>query len=113
MPIYEYKCGECGRLSSVFIRSMSSEAEPKCQHCGSARLERALSKFAYHKTQQQVLEQYGDPYHDNDVEYRDPRQIGRWVERKFDEFGMDLPSEAREMIDAAREGDFPAPLNDP
>ena len=45
-------------------------------------------------------------------EYKDPRQIGRWTERKFQEYGMDLPDQAREMIDAAREGEFPSPVND-
>ena len=42
-------------------------------------------------------------------DYRDPRQIGSWVEKRFDEYGMELPEGAREMIDAAREGDFPDP----
>ena len=40
-------------------------------------------------------------------DYANPRQIGRWAERKFDEFGMRMPQEARKMIDAAREGDLP------
>jgi hypothetical protein len=34
------------------------------------------------------------------------------VERKFDEYGVDLPGEAREMIDAAREGEFPKPVDE-
>ena len=42
----------------------------------------------------------------------DPRQIGRWAEKKFDEYGVDMPEEAREMIDAAREGEFPDPVKD-
>ena len=45
-------------------------------------------------------------------EYRDPRQIGRWVEKKFDDYGMDLPEEARTMIDAARVGELPDPVKD-
>jgi hypothetical protein len=34
------------------------------------------------------------------------------VEKRFDEMGMELPQEARTMIDAAREGDFPDPVKD-
>ena len=45
-------------------------------------------------------------------DYEEPRQIGRWAERRFDEFGIDMPQEAREMIDAAREGEFPEPVKD-
>lgn len=113
MPIYEYRCQDCSRLTSVFIRAMSADVPaPACGSCGSARTARALSKFGIGKTQQQVLEEYGDPGRDAGAEYRDPRQIGRWVERKFEEYGMEMPSEARQMIDAAREGEFPKPLDD-
>jgi hypothetical protein len=45
-------------------------------------------------------------------DYKDPRQIGRWVERKFSEGGLELPDETRKMIDAAREGELPEPLKD-
>jgi putative FmdB family regulatory protein len=111
MPIYEFKCSDCKRLSSVFARSVSAPVDAKCRHCGSARLERALSRFAYHKSEGDILREYGaEPKRLED--YKDPRQIGRWAERKFDEFGIDMPQEAREMIDAAREGEFPEPVKD-
>jgi putative FmdB family regulatory protein len=111
MPIYEFKCEDCGRLTSVFVKSMSSELEARCKHCDGRRLSRTLSRFAYHKSEQTILEEYGDAPQSLE-DYKDPRQIGRWTERKFQEYGMDLPEPAREMIDAAREGEFPEPLKD-
>ena len=109
MPIYEFKCQECGRLTSVFVRSMGVSSKASCQHCGSRRLERAVSRFAYHKSEQTILQEYGsEPKSLED--YKDPRQIGRWAERKFQEYGIDMPDEARKMIDAAREGEFPEPV---
>jgi putative FmdB family regulatory protein len=111
MPIYEYTCSDCGRLTSVFSKTMNGEVKATCQHCGGRKLKRALSRFAYHKSEQRVLEEHGaEPRTLED--YKDPRQIGRWAERKFDEYGMELPKPAREMIDAAREGEFPAPVNE-
>ncbi len=59
MPIYEYTCNACNRLSSIFVRRVASAADPKCQHCGSADLRRAVSRIAVHKTEQQILEEYG------------------------------------------------------
>jgi putative FmdB family regulatory protein len=113
MPIYEYRCKECGRLTSVFTRTVSSPVQAVCGSCGGSELERAPSKFAYHRTEQQILEQYGVPEPGAGPDaYKDPRQIGRWVEKRFDEMGMELPAEARQMIDAAREGDFPEPVKD-
>ena len=111
MPIYEYTCGDCGRLTSVFVKSMSSETKAACTHCGGKKLSRAPSRFAYHKSGQRILEEYGaEPRSLED--YKDPRQIGRWAERKFKEYGMELPEQARKMIDAAREGEFPSPVDE-
>jgi len=111
MPIYEYKCGDCERLTSVFTRSVDSKVDAVCKHCGSKKLRKALSKFAVHRSEADVIRDYGaEPKRIED--YKDPRQIGRWAERKFDEFGMEMPQEARQMIDAAREGEFPDPVKD-
>src|SRR4051812_18156691 len=113
MPIYEFRCKECKRLTSVFTRSVNSPVEAKCDSCGSTEMERAPTKFAYHRSESQIMDEYGvpDPGAGPNA-YKDPRQIGRWVEKRFDEMGMELPQEARQMIDAAREGEFPAPVND-
>lgn len=110
MPIYEYKCKDCSRLTSAFVRNVEREVAPACQHCGG-RTSRTLSRFAIHKSEQRVREEYGAVPRSAE-EYKDPRQIGRWVEKKFDDYGMELPSEAREMIDAARDGDLPDAVKD-
>lgn len=113
MPIYEFTCDDCRKLTSVFTRRPDSLQTPKCDHCGGVNLKRAVSRVNIGRTEQQILEQYGVPEPGQGVDsYKDPRQIGRWVEKRFDEMGMELPSEARQMIDAAREGELPAPVKD-
>jgi putative FmdB family regulatory protein len=110
MPIYEYKCKKCARITSSFVRNPRSEVVPACAHCGG-KTARALSRFAHHTGEQGALDRYGAmPKRLED--YKDPRQIGRWVEKQFDSYGMDLPEEARTMIDAAREGEFPDAVKD-
>jgi len=42
MPIYDYKCQECGRVSEIFLRSINSE-DINCPHCGSKNLEKLIS----------------------------------------------------------------------
>jgi putative FmdB family regulatory protein len=111
MPIYDYRCTRCQALTSVFVRTVNSAVDAQCRECGSADLERALSRFAYHRSEGDILRDYGsEPKRLED--YKDPRQIGRWAERKFDEFGIEMPQEAKQMIDAAREGEFPDPVKD-
>ncbi len=112
MPIYEYKCRRCGRLTSVFQKTTAARlARARCKTCGSRRLERAVSGFAYHRSESTILGDYGsEPKRLED--YKDPRQIGRWAERKFRDSGIEMPEEAKKMIDAAREGEFPEPVKD-
>lgn len=113
MPIYEYRCGTCDKTTEVFHRSLKSVVIPKCELCGDAEMERAVSRFATPKTEAQVLEQYGSPGPGAGPDaYRDPRQIGRWAEERFEQMGVDMPAEAKQMIDAARDGDLPAPVKD-
>ena len=113
MPIYEFICQDCSKLTSVFVRTVNSDVNAKCDKCGGTNLKRAMSRVAIGRTEQQIMEQYGTPEPGGGPDaYKDPRQIGRWVEKRFDEMGMELPSEARKMIDAAREGEFPEPVKD-
>lgn len=113
MPIYEYICADCGKLTSAFVRSAANATTPACSHCGGGALKRAISRVSIGRTESQVLQQYGVPQPGQGPDaYKDPRQIGRWVEQRFDQMGMELPGEARQMIDAAREGQFPDPVKD-
>ena len=45
MPIYEYRCEECGKKSSALLPSFSSP-DPLCPHCGKPGLRRLVSTFA-------------------------------------------------------------------
>jgi putative FmdB family regulatory protein len=45
MPIYEYRCEECGKRSSALLSSYSSP-DPACPHCGKPALRRLVSTFA-------------------------------------------------------------------
>ncbi len=113
MPIYEYRCAGCKRKTDVFVRTMTEPQNVQCSHCGGKEMSRAVSRFAVAKTAQQVWEGSEEPsMHNSDDYYKDPRNIGRWTEKRMAEMGVDMPEEAREMIDAARDGDMPAPLDD-
>ncbi|HWR40192.1 MAG TPA: FmdB family zinc ribbon protein [Patescibacteria group bacterium] len=46
MPIYEYRCYDCGQLIEVLQPVGSSEAGHPCSQCGGVRLEKCLSVMA-------------------------------------------------------------------
>jgi len=113
MPIYEFICQNCHRRLSFLVRDISVPFAPKCSSCGNTNLSRVISGFAYHKPLQTVWEESGEPtMHPSDDYYKDPRNIGRWVEKKFQDMGQELPPRIQEKIQAAREGVLPEPLKD-
>ena len=108
MPIYEYRCNDCGKVTSLFTRSINSPLEPKCGHCRSRELVRRMSSFSMGKSVQSVHEKNPLPSGRSPSDYyKDPRNIGRHVEERFSRFGVEVPPSVRETIDAAREGEMP------
>lgn len=110
MPIYEFVCKTCGKISSFFTRSIKETVNPICQ-CGSHDLERAISTFAYRKSGKSAADAGPPPRFPGLDYYRDPRNVGRHVEDTFQKFGLDMPEQVRENIDAAREGETPKDLD--
>ena len=112
MPVYEFFCPECRKKSSFLVKSTSS-FEPKCSICGSTDVTRVISTFAYHKSLETIHEESGEPgMHTSPDYYKDPRNIGRWAEKKFKDMGMEMPSEVQRKIQAAREGELPESVKD-
>jgi putative FmdB family regulatory protein len=113
MPIYEFVCRNCQRRISFLIRDISAPFVPKCSSCGNTNLSRVVSGFAHHRSLRTVWEESGEPtMHPGDDYYRDPRNIGRWVEKRFQDMGQELPPQIQEEIQAAREGVLPEPVKD-
>ncbi len=46
MPVYEYTCESCGRVTESLRRMADADAPAACEHCGSERTRRAQSVFA-------------------------------------------------------------------
>ncbi len=111
MPIYEFFCPCCRHKATVFQRSMSQAVSPTCPACG-VQLSRLVSSFAHHRSIGSIHEGSGDPDRPGPDYYKDPRNIGRWAEKRFQQMGMDMPSEVQDMIKGAREGELPGAAKD-
>ncbi len=45
MPIFEYKCAECGHVTE-FLEKPDAGGEHRCEQCGGGELEKAFSAFS-------------------------------------------------------------------
>lgn len=43
MPIYEYKCKDCGKVSEFLVGVTKDMSEIKCNFCGSKNLDKIIS----------------------------------------------------------------------
>jgi putative FmdB family regulatory protein len=43
MPLYEYRCRACGKVTEFLVRGETGREAPLCPECGGADLERLLS----------------------------------------------------------------------
>lgn len=43
MPIYDYKCQECGEVSEIFLNSVDGSQSIACPACGSEKMQKLIS----------------------------------------------------------------------
>ena len=112
MPIYEYRCQNCGRRVSVLWHTFA-EAErktPKCPRCGSTNLKRLISRVSVVRSEEARLEAMADPSYWGDVDENDPRSLARFMKKMTAELGEDLGDlgdEFNEVIERLEAGQTP------
>ncbi|MBU2548975.1 MAG: zinc ribbon domain-containing protein [Proteobacteria bacterium] len=104
MPIYEYECLACGRITSALIMKPAEEKEVRCKQCQGARLKRVLSRVVLHKSESQRLAEFDTRAPQDDSYYKDDRNIGMWAKKRLNELGTDLGPSLDETIEKARSG---------
>ena len=106
MPIYEYRCRQCGTRTTRLVLNANSVPQQTCARCQSADMERLLSRFASPKSEEARLEALSDPSNLGGLDENDPRSMARFMKKMGQEMGEDLGDE----LDAAMEdGQSPPP----
>lgn len=102
MPIYEYRCADCGRTSTVLTLRVSEEVAPRCERCGGGRLARLMSRFAMLRSDDDRLEGLTDDA--GGVDEDDPKSVARWMRSMGKELGEDVGEDFEEMVDSLDHG---------
>jgi putative FmdB family regulatory protein len=103
MPIYEYRCGDCRKKTTVITLSVNETVEPVCSHCGSRTLTKLVSRVAVRKSEESRLESLADPSSLAGLDENDPKSVARWMKRMGQEMGEEGGEDLDEEIDKAME----------
>jgi len=113
MPIYEYRCEECSRKTSVLTLRVSEKVDVTCDHCGSRRLRRLMSRFATVKSEEARLDALADPSSLGDIDENDPKSMARWMRKMGKELGEETAGEDfDQMVDEIEAGGLDDGLGD-
>ncbi|GEM_PF-60010 len=102
MPIYEYQCLVCGKVSDHLVLNRE-DFEPYCKHCGSREMKKLISRVRVRLSLDTRIERMADPTMLGAVDENDPKSVMKLVERMGAEFGAELGDDFDELMDMARE----------
>lgn len=102
MPIYEYKCGDCGAKCQLLIGVVQMETPQECPTCGSLRLTKLVSRFRVGRNEDARVDELADRL-DTMAEPASPasmRQLVREMGKAMDE---DVADDMEEMFESDME----------
>jgi putative FmdB family regulatory protein len=104
MPLYEYRCLDCKKRSTVLVLNLANQAPAACSHCASARVERILSRFASPKSEEARFEGLADPSNLAGLDEHDPQSMARFMKTMGEEMGEDLSDDVSEAMESDETG---------
>ncbi|OGW48203.1 MAG: FmdB family transcriptional regulator [Nitrospirae bacterium RBG_19FT_COMBO_58_9] len=104
MPLYEYRCLDCKKRSTVLVLSLANQAPAACSHCMSARVERIMSRFVSPKSEEARLEALADPDNLAGLDENDPQSMARFMKKMGEEIGEDLGDDLSEDMESGGTG---------
>jgi putative FmdB family regulatory protein len=101
MPIFEYRCEACGKISEFLLIKTDEVFIPQCKRCKSKKMSRVLSKVRVIRSEESRMESLADPSKWGDLDEKDPRSMAKMMRRLGKEFGEELGEDADRMVDEA------------
>ncbi|MCJ7813136.1 zinc ribbon domain-containing protein [bacterium] len=109
MPVYEYRCGDCQKRSSIFFRSLQDKIRPVCPFCNHGNLNRIFSRFAMVRSEEDRLHRLADPSRWGSLDESDPKSIAQFTKRMGKEMGEEMGDDFDQMVDKELETDKMSP----
>ena len=102
MPIYEFKCNNCGAIKSVLVKGFKDPDDVVCDACGSHEFKRIISRVNYHQSGSDRLSSYNPASRHSDSFYQDTRNIGLHAEHMLKQSGVKPTEEFKSKLERLR-----------
>ena len=103
MPIYEYRCEDCGKISEFLLIKSGEALEPRCKRCQSRKMSRVLSRVRVVRSEESRMESLSDPSKWGGLDENDPKSMAKWMKKLGKEFGDEMGEDVDGMVDEALE----------
>lgn len=103
MPVYEFRCGNCGRKFATLIGMVAGATTVACPRCGSSAAERVVSRVARFRSEDDRVDEIADRLETFSGEEPggDMRNLMREMGHAMDD---DAADDMEEMFEADMEG---------
>jgi putative FmdB family regulatory protein len=103
MPIYEYRCADCRKKTTVITLSAGSAVAAVCRHCGGRSMEKLVSRVAVKRSEESRLESLAGPSSLAGLDESDPKSVARWMKKMGREMGEEAGEDFEAEVDKAVE----------
>jgi putative FmdB family regulatory protein len=101
MPIYEYRCEDCGKLSEFLLIKTDEIFVPRCKKCKSKKMSRVLSRVRVVRSEESRMESLADSSKWAGLDEKDPKSMAKWMKKMGKEMGEDMGEDVDQMVDEA------------
>lgn len=103
MPVFEFRCHQCGRKFSTLVGMTADSGSNSCPHCGSLEAKKLVSRFARVRSEDDQIDSLADRL-ETMGEPEDAAQMRSLVRDMGKAMDEDLSDEMEEMFEADLEG---------
>jgi putative FmdB family regulatory protein len=102
MPLFDFRCSDCRKKFTLLVGVVAERQDEKCPACGSANVNKLVSRFARLRSEDDLIDDLADPSKMGDLE--NPKELHSWMKRMGKEMGEDLGDDFDEMLDESASG---------